>query len=534
MPPSDACDLLVIGAGVNGAAIARDAALRGLSVVLVEQEDVASGTTAWSSRLIHGGLRYLEHGEVGLVRESLRERELLLRNAPHLVRPLQFMLPIYTAQGHAPLTIRAGLSVYDALSLRKSTPRHRIVNAAAALRLEPGLASRGLRGAALYWDAQVAYPERLALENALDARSHGAQLLTHTRVVGLTRRGARVRAPDGAERELSARVVVNAAGPWLDQLLPRHAPTPLIGGTKGSHIVVAPFNGAPRRALYSAAVSDGRPFFVIPWLGRYLIGATDTRFAGDPGAVVADASERDYLLAETNRVLPCARLNDDQVLFSYSGVRPLPYQPSGAEGSISRRHGIHEREIDGLPTFAVVGGKLTTHRRLAEQVVDRVCARLGQRLSCRTAEMPLPGAAQPAAVEARLIHDGTAQPVANRLARLYGARADSVVALRAAAPWLSAPLAGDRDLLRAEIAHAFASEAAESLSDVMLRRVMLGLEPGHGLELLAPIVEVAQHVCGWDAARCASEIDAYQVALRRFGGAPAEPHAATYNLTHEC
>jgi glycerol-3-phosphate dehydrogenase len=533
VPAIDLFDLLVIGAGINGAAIARDAALRGLTVALVEQDDIGSGTTAWSSRLIHGGLRYLEPGEVGLVRESLRERELLLRNAPHLVQPLQFLLPLFAGAGRSPVAIRAGLTAYDLLSPRQSMPRHRMLHAADALRLESGLAHDDLRGAALYWDAQATFPERLALENALDARAHGAQLFTHTRVVALTRAGARISTTGGAERELSARAVVNATGPWLDELHPSAATQPLIGGTQGSHIVVGPFVGSPQRAIYSAAHADGRPFFVIPWLGRYLIGATDTRFTGDPGAVVADAKDRAYLLAETIRLFPHAKLTDRHILFSYAGVRPLPYQPRGAEGSISRRHFIYERERAGTPQFDIIGGKLTTHRRLAEQVVDRVCARLTGRAKCRTAAAPLPGAAKPGNVAARLARDGIDQRVAARLAQLYGARADGVVALGVAAPWLNEPLAAACAVLRAEVAHAFINEAAESLTDVMLRRVMLGLEPGHGLVVLARVVEVAARGRGWDAARCVAEVAAYRAALRRFGGEPPEPHAATYNLPHE-
>ena len=281
-------DLLVIGAGINGAAIARDAALRGLSVALVEQDDIGGGTTAWSSRLIHGGLRYLEHGELGLVRESLRERELLLRNAPHLVRPLEFVLPVYAGRSRAALSIRAGLSAYDLLSPRGALPRHSWLSTTAALTLEPALAQPGVRGAALYWDAQAEFPERIAVENALDARAHGALLLTHTRVARLAQDGAHLVGPGGDERVLNARAIVNATGPWLDELFTSTRHRPLLGGTKGSHIVLPRFDGAPGRALYAEAVSDGRPFFVIPWLGHLLVGATDTRFSGDPMALQAE------------------------------------------------------------------------------------------------------------------------------------------------------------------------------------------------------------------------------------------------------
>ena len=265
--------LIVIGAGINGAGIARDAALRGLRVLLLDKGDVASGTTAWSSRLIHGGLRYLEHGELGLVRESLRERERLLRIAPHLVQPLPMLIPIYRGQRRGPWLIRAGMALYDALSLDKSLPRHQMLDAGAAQRRTPGLLSRGLRAAALYYDGQATFAERLALENALDARANGAQLRTYhqvDRILTAAGRATGVAGHDVSDSQsfrAEAPIVVNVAGPWVDKVLagaPGATRTRLIGGSKGSHIVVAPFPGAPRDALYSEARQEGGPFSSSP------------------------------------------------------------------------------------------------------------------------------------------------------------------------------------------------------------------------------------------------------------------------------
>src|SRR5919107_4651854 len=297
-------DVVVIGAGINGAGIARDAAMRGLKVLLLDKGDLASGTTGWSTRLIHGGLRYLEHGEWGLVRESLRERETLLRRvAPHLVRPLPMLVPVYAGSRRGPLTIRAGMLAYDLLSLDKSLPRHRMLSASEALARAPGLEREGLKGAALFYDAQVEYAERLAVENALSARGRGAMVITHARVRRLLVEENRARgvefedAPGGPAHEARAGVVLNVAGPWVDEVLGGAAGSGgrLIGGTKGSHLVVRGFEGAPAAAVYTEAVEDGRPFFVVPWDEKFLIGTTDERYAGDLERVEADAREVEYL-----------------------------------------------------------------------------------------------------------------------------------------------------------------------------------------------------------------------------------------------
>ena len=251
-------DLIVIGAGINGAGIARDAAMRGLKVLLLDKGDIGGGTSSWSTRLIHGGLRYLEHGEFGLVRESLRERACLMNIAPHLVRPLRILVPIYKHARRGVWTIRAGMIAYDALSFDKSLPRHRMLSRHETLRRAPGLNSEGLLGAAVYFDAQVEFAERLVLENALSAVAHGAVVITYARVDKLNVEAGEVRsveftrAPrdsgptvrERAERQsATARVVINAAGPWVDQVLAESAGNSprLIGGTKGSHLIVAPF-----------------------------------------------------------------------------------------------------------------------------------------------------------------------------------------------------------------------------------------------------------------------------------------------------
>jgi glycerol-3-phosphate dehydrogenase len=365
-------DLIIIGAGINGAGIARDAAMRGLNVLLLDKGDIASGTTSWSTRLIHGGLRYLEHGEVRLVRESLRERSTLLRIAPHLVKPLPLLIPVYESNRRGPFLIRAGMVAYDLLSIDKTLEHHHFLSREQALARTPGLQPVGLRAAALYFDAQVEFPERLTLENVISAADYGAEVRTYTRVERVMADGGAVRGVElsdviSGERSLAyAPVVFNVAGPWVDELAASsdQSAARLIGGTKGSHIVVAPFHGAPVTALYVEAEKDRRPLFIIPWNNLYLIGTTDERFDDDPDCAVATNAEVEYLIRETNRIIPDARLSFDSVLYSYAGVRPLPFTEAGDPRGITRRHFIRKAELKGF--YSVIGGKLTTYRSLAE------------------------------------------------------------------------------------------------------------------------------------------------------------------------
>ena len=295
LEPSDEVpfDLIIIGAGINGAGIARDAASRGLRVALVEKEDIGSGTSSWSGRLIHGGLRYLEQYDVRLVRESLREREHLFRLAPHLVKPVPLMMPFYGHNQRPPWMIRTGMLAYDALSWDKTTTRHRILSREETLERFPGMDSEDLHGAAVYMDGQIVWSERLCVETVLTAHYDGAVIRTHAAVDGLLMENGRVRGVrytdtlTGERYELHGRLVINAAGPWVDAVLRETgsgSSEQLIGGTKGSHLIVDPFPGAPSDVVYYESQKDGRLILVVPWGRRYLIGTTDIRIDGDPGS----------------------------------------------------------------------------------------------------------------------------------------------------------------------------------------------------------------------------------------------------------
>ncbi len=540
-----AFDLIVVGAGINGAGIARDAAMRGLHVLVLDKGDIASGTTSWSTRLIHGGLRYLEHGEVGLVRESLRERERLLHAAPHLVRPLPLVIPIYEGDRRGPLTIRAGMVAYDILSFDKSLDRHRMLSAEEALHRVPGLNPEGLRGAAVYYDAQVEYAERLAVENALAARDHGAVVLTYARVDRLLIEDGAVRgvaftdllAEGQAGEEIArAAVTVNVAGPWVDRVLAGTSPGDagsngmgdraagrMIGGTKGSHIVVESFAGAPADALYVEARHDGRPYFVVPWNNQYLIGTTDTRYTGDLDRVEASDEEIDYLIAETNRVLPGAGLTRAHVTFTYAGVRPLPYQAEGVEGGITRRHVVHDHAEAGSPPLggflSIVGGKLTTYRNLAEQTVDAVFKKLGRPApASRTAREPLPGGGPDfAAFGARFAAESDLPALStDHLLRVYGTRAGEVLALASEGPDLREPFSPETGAIGAEIVLAFRRELAATLADALLRRTMVGVGPAAGIGADEAAAVIARRYLGWSEARAGREVASYRDYVARF------------------
>lgn len=528
--PSDALpfDLIVIGAGINGVGIARDAASRGLRVALLEKEDIGAGTSSWSGRLIHGGLRYLEQRDVRLVRESLRERERLFRLAPHLVKPVPLMMPFYSKNRRHPRMIRAGMIAYDVLSLDKTPPRHKILSREEALKRFPGMAREGMSGAAIFYDGQVVWSERLCVETALAAHADGAVVRTRAAVDELIVENGQARgvrytdAETGARRELCGRVMANVAGPWVDAVLAGTGKPSdrFIGGTKGSHLIVDPFPGAPTDVVYYESQRDGRLVLIIPWGRRYLIGTTDVRFDEDPGEARADEEEMEYLLTETNRLIPSANLTPDDVLFTYSGVRPLPYVPDQSAWKVPRSHVIHDHapEIRGL--LSIVGGKLTTYRSLAEEAVDKVFKLLGRKAPrCVTQHLPLPGAR--VADLGRFRDDlatatGLPRSTAERLVEIYGSRAADVWEVGYDSPELLEPFDEGTGAIGAELVFAFREEFARTLTDALMRRTMVGLSPGLGLGSVERAAEILAPHLGWDPDRVSGEVEAYRRYVRRF------------------
>lgn len=462
-------DLLIVGGGIIGAGIARDAALRGLRVALFEKADFGGGTTAGSTRLIHGGLRYLEMLDLRLVRMDLREREILLRVAPHLVKPLEFLVPFYGRSLFHRAKIRAGMMLYDGLSYDKSLPNHRMLDAGETRRADPRLRTAGLQGATTYFDAQVNSPERLCLENILDARAHGATVLNYAEVVGALEHGGRVAglrvadALEGGEREVRGRATINASGPWFDRVAARLTPhpRPLIRTTKGIHLACAP---VARHATVLHSHLDGRLIFVIPWLDYSWVGTTDTDFTEDPARAYATPEDADYLLRSAAAYFP--DLAAAPVHWSNAGVRALVTN-KGSESSVSRLHRVL-RPAPGL--VSVLGGKITGYRAIAEEAVDAACRELGLRRQSVTAEAPLPGKTR--------------------------------------------PLAADLPDLPAQVAKAAREEQCLRVSDFLLRRTLLGLAPDQGLTVLDSVVALLAEELSWSPTRAAAEAEDYRAQVR--------------------
>ncbi len=521
-----------MGGGIIGAGIARDAARRGLCVALVEAHDLASGTSSRPTRLIHGGLRYLENLDFALVREDMREREVLLRVAPHLVFPLPFHLPMYRPSLFERGKLRAGMLLYDALSFDKSLPRRTWLSSAEVRRLEPGLEPDGLRGAWRFYDAQVPYVERLVVENALDAAAHGAVVLNHARSSRFARdatgrvTGAAVEdGIGGREVTVRARLTVNATGPWLDTTTSdlRPAKPPLLRLTKGVHLVTDPGTTTAQALL---AKSDGRLFFIVPWNGFSLIGTTDTDYHGDPGDAAADEDDVRYLLAESGRAFPKAPFH--RVHYTWAGVRALVRTEGVKEGEVSRKHEIHDHERrDGVPgLLSVVGGKVTGYRAIAEEVVNAVGRKLAHRAACGTALAALPGGslddvARFARYEVRPQAADLGVDVASsdHLVRTYGSLAPAVLDLVRHDRSLAARLCPHEPVIAAELVRAVDTEWAASVGDALLRRTGLGLTACQGAECVTSVAARMADRLGWDRAEREAQVAAYRgeiEPMRRF------------------
>jgi glycerol-3-phosphate dehydrogenase len=516
--------VVVVGGGVVGAGIALDATTRGLSVGLVEARDFASGTSSRSSKLIHGGLRYLEQFNFGLVREALIERSLLLRLiAPHLVRPVPFVFPL-THHVWERAYVGAGVGLYDTLAFSLGGPRglpaHRHLTRKAALRLAPALRKSAFNGAVQYWDAQVD-DARFVLTLARTAATFGAHVASRTEVVGFLREGARVtgvRARDletGAELDIRAQQVVNATGVWTDEI------QALVGGrgvinvrvSKGVHLLV------PRDRIHSSTGIITRTpasvLFVIPWGRHWIIGTTDTEWSLDKSHPAATRADIDYLLTQVNRVLGIPLTHDD-VNGVYAGLRPLLSGESDVTSRLSREHTVAQ-PVPGLVMIA--GGKYTTYRVMARDAVDAVAHGLDGKVppSCTDA-VPLAGAdGYPALWNSRArLATASGLHVARieHLLRRFGSLAEEVLALIAERRDLGRPLSGADDYLRAEVVYACTHEAARHLEDVLTRRTHISIEtPDRGLSAAQETAELLAGPLRWDAAQIAREVEQYRMRI---------------------
>lgn len=494
-----AVDVLVVGGGITGAGVARDAALRGLRTGLVERDDFGSGTSSRSSRLIHGGVRYLEHGYFRLVFEASRERRTLLRIAPHLVVPLAFTWPVYAGARVQRWKLGAGLLLYDSLALFRNVARHRRLAPAGVLAREPALRTDDLVGGAVYYDAATD-DARLTLTNALAARAAGARVVNHAEAIAIEHDASGravavlVRdALDGTTYRLAARAIVNAAGPWGDavrHLDAPHASAAAVHGTKGVHLAVPAGRTGNRGAVTLVSAVDGRVMFVLPAGPCTIIGTTDTETTASPDAVRADMSDIAYLLESVNATFPEARLTPTDVVAAWAGIRPLVAAGNaGGPASASREHAI-VTSPSGVVT--VSGGKLTTYRVMAAEVVDTVERALGRPVTpAHTAREPLPG----------------------------GDRRAAVSALAAADPALAVPVAAGLPYRGADFVYGVESELACSLADLLMRRTHVAFETRDAGAAVAPrVADLVAPLLGWDAAARQRELERYAAdAARVFG-----------------
>ncbi len=516
-------DLLVIGGGITGAGIARDAAMRGFRTALIEARDLASGTSSHSSRLIHGGLRYLEHGQFGLVREATRERRTLLTIAPHLVRPLPFVFPVHQGDRVPLWKLAAGMLLYDLLAPLRNVRRHRILGKRALLAQEPMLRERGLVGGARYYDAQCD-DARLVVATARSAMLHGADVATYTRVIGLERSGGDVRGAiveDEYMRQglIRAAVVVNATGPWIDGLRRLEDPgaKPILRRTRGAHVMVRRERLGHTAAITLTSPLDGRIMFVIPWGEFSYIGTTDTDEPGAPEAVAPSEEDVHYLLRSANASFPQAHLTEEDVVSSWAGVRSLLDTGGvGAASAVSREHVIR-RGPAGMLTIA--GGKLTTYRSMAAELVDQVSAELTRREGrprpsrASTDTEPLPGgeAADLDPMRQTVLDLGLGAETADHLLLHYGTEAAAICNLGRQERGLLKRLHPDHPAIEAEVVHHARRELATRIEDVLIRRIHLHYETDdHGAQAAPRVAALLGQELDWDADRVRSELAAWQ------------------------
>ena len=521
-------DVIVIGGGINGVAIARECARGGKRTLLLEQHDFASGTTSRATRIIHGGLRYLEHGELSLVRESLKERERLLRERPHLVRLQEFVLAIPKEYGRrSALAIRFGLWLYnraagDWQSGEKRKSQLKEFDAA----LDRGLSLNYFS----YEDAQCAFPERLAAEWLTEAVQVGASVRNYTRALQILvsegkARGVIVRdLLTEQETAIGADWVINATGPWADSLLHDSGiqEMRLIAGVRGSHLVIPSFPGAPRSALYTEAI-DSRPIFLIPWADQLLLGTTEVEHNGDPGQARPSRAEMQYLFLSLHRLFPTCGLRWGDVHYAYAGVRPLPYEPHRTSrigyGSISRRHKLHdhlEHGVAGLITL--IGGKLTTAAKVGRECARTIGARVNELSEPLMAVQTSDGLENllekwsQAATQFGNISSSSASAVAE----WHGKGAVNVLRLASADALLRQPLCAHTPHLVAEAFTAVRNEFAVSLADILLRRVPVALGPCWSQECTEIAARRIGEALSWPEARINMEIEDFEIERSRF------------------
>ena len=514
--------VVVIGGGINGVAVARQCARAGKTTLLLEQNDFASGVTSRSTRIIHGGLRYLEHGEIGLVRESLRERERLLRERSHLVQPTQFMLLLNEQSQRSAIKVRVGLWLYQRLAGRKSS---KTLGEMELKRVERALDAGHRWSIFNYEDAQCEFPERLVAEWLTEAIDAGAVVRNHAEVLAVNVAHGRARGVlfrdriTGKDAHVDAAWVVNCCGPWADRICQRSSirtAKPMLSGVRGSHIVLPRFPAAPSNPLYTEA-ADGRPIFVVPWNEQLMVGTTEVADTGDPGRTEPSAEETAYLLNSVTKLFPKAKLSAHDVKYAFAGVRPLPYSEGNRPSAVTRRHFLHDHTEEGAARMiSVIGGKLTTAASLARECARKVGITVRETNTLAVG----PGVALDPMLDQAVLEIARAGSVSEESARgmveWYGKRAMDIARMALVSAELRAPICPHSSHVVAEVVEAFRRECAVSLADVLLRRVPVALGSCWSESCSREAALRIGAVLGWDEYTIGANLEAFETERAAF------------------
>ncbi|PYX48196.1 MAG: hypothetical protein DMG79_12450 [Acidobacteria bacterium] len=513
--------VVIIGGGINGVAVARECARAGKRTLLVEQNDFASGVTSRSTRIIHGGLRYLEHGEIGLVRESVRERERLLRERSHLVHPIHFLLLLNEQSQRSAMKVRAGLWLYERFAKRKSAG----LSEMELKRVERALDAGHQWSIFNYEDAQCEFPERLVAEWMMEAAAAGAVIRNHCEVVAVDIAQGRARGVllrdriSGKDERVEGGWILNCSGPWADRVCQRSAvrtSKPLLGGVRGSHIVLPRFSGAPTAAVYAEA-SDSRPVFVLPWNEQVLVGTTEVSDTGDPAKAAPSSEEIEYLLRTAARLFPKAKISAHDIKYAFAGVRPLPNSPGNAASSVSRRHFLHDHTPEGAARLiSVIGGKLTTAASLA-----RECARkIGIPVQEPTTIAMGSGSSLDPMFDHAILDIARAGSVSEETARgmmeWHGPRAMDIARMALVSAELRAPICPHTSHIVAEVVEAYRQEFAVTLGDVLLRRTPVALGACWSESCSREAAARIGAVLGWNEQALGANLESFEMERTAF------------------